>query len=135
MIAKRLGPLPSLRRHNTEFGHMRPQGIDHLGPLPHQQIARAMLHQLTLLLGRFHPYKTHAGASDRLADRLRVSGIILVTLDVSLHILRRHQTHLMGAMRDTAGSAAAPAARCRKFRRERFLLKLPSPHSITSSAP
>src|SRR5262249_18127783 len=37
----------ALRRHNTEFGHMRPQGIDHLVPLPHQQIARAMLHQLT----------------------------------------------------------------------------------------
>src|SRR5262249_11258007 len=29
-------------------------------------------------------------------------------------------------MRDTAGSAAAPAARCRKFRRGRFVLK-PSP--------
>src|SRR5262245_16718789 len=38
-------------------------------------------------------------------------------------------------MRDTAGSAAAPAARCRKFRRGSFILNLPfSRHSITSSA-
>src|SRR5215468_8346900 len=37
-------------------------------------------------------------------------------------------------MRDTTGSAAAPAARCRKFRRGSFILNLPSHHSITSSA-
>ena len=28
-------------RHRAQGGgHMRPQGIDHLGPLPHQKIAR-----------------------------------------------------------------------------------------------
>src|SRR5262249_25017844 len=39
-------------------------------------------------------------------------------------------------MRDTTGSAAAPAARWRKFRRGNFILNLPlrSHHSITSSA-
>src|SRR5215475_4426625 len=39
-------------------------------------------------------------------------------------------------MRDTAGSAAAPTARWRKFRRGSFILNLPlaSHHSITSSA-
>src|SRR6266550_5939946 len=37
-------------------------------------------------------------------------------------------------MRDMAGSAAAPAARCRKFRRGSFILNLPSHQSITSSA-
>src|SRR5215468_5451838 len=37
-------------------------------------------------------------------------------------------------MRDMAGSAAAPAARCRNFRRGSFILNLPSHHSITSSA-
>jgi hypothetical protein len=31
---------------------MRPQCIDHLGLLPQQEIARAVLHQPTLLLGR-----------------------------------------------------------------------------------
>jgi hypothetical protein len=33
-----------------------------------------------------------------------------------------------------APEAAAPAARCRKFRRGSFILNLPSHHSITSSA-
>src|SRR5262245_27734290 len=39
-------------------------------------------------------------------------------------------------MRDTAGSAAAPAARYRNLRRGSFILRLPlaSHHSITSSA-
>jgi hypothetical protein len=40
-----LDPFTSLRSHNAELGHMRPQSIDHLGPLPHQKIARSMLHQ------------------------------------------------------------------------------------------
>src|SRR5262245_10399329 len=39
-------------------------------------------------------------------------------------------------MRDTAGSAAALAARCKNWRRGSFILNLPLPshHSITSSA-
>src|SRR5262249_42169771 len=41
---------------------------------------------------------------------------------------------LCAAMRDRAGSVAAPAASCRKFRRGSFSLNLPSHHSITSSA-
>src|SRR5262245_36903997 len=62
----------------------------------------SMLHQLTLLLGRLDAYEAHGWASDRLADRLGISGIILVTLDISLHILRRHQTHLMAELRQFA---------------------------------
>src|SRR5215813_8080251 len=37
-------------------------------------------------------------------------------------------------MRETAGSAAPPAARCRKVLRGSFISNLPSRHSITSSA-
>jgi hypothetical protein len=87
---------------------MRPQGIDHLGPLPHQQIAGSMLASTDLLPGRFDPYKTHGGATDRLTDRLGVSSIILVTPDMSLHILRRHQTHLMAKL----GQFVCPIMRC-----------------------
>ncbi len=79
---------------------MRPQGIDHLGPLAHQQIARPMQHQLALLLGRFDPHKTHGWAAHRLADRLSVSSIVLVALDVGLHIPRRHQTNLVTKLRE-----------------------------------
>jgi ABC transporter substrate binding protein len=105
---RRDGALPPLRCHNTEFGHMRPQGIDHLGPLPHQQIAGLMFASADLLLGRFDPYKTHGGATDRLTDRLGVSDFILVTPDMSLHILRRHQTHLMAKL----GQFVCPIMRC-----------------------
>ena len=79
---------------------MRPQGIDQLGPLPHQKIARPMQHQTALLLCRFDLYKTHGRASHRLTDRLGVSGIILVALDVGLNILRRHQPYLVAKLRE-----------------------------------
>ena len=81
---------------------MRPQGIDQLGPLAHQQIACSMLHQLTLLLGRLDRYEPHGWTPHRLADRLGVGGIVLVALDVGLHILRRHQTNLMPELRQLA---------------------------------
>jgi hypothetical protein len=70
-----------------------------LRPLPQQKIARPVLHQPTLLLGRLHPHKSHRRPADRLADRLRVGRIVLTALDVSLHILRRHQTNLMTELR------------------------------------
>jgi hypothetical protein len=60
---------------------MRPQSIDQLGPLPHQKVTRAMQHQSTLLLDRFDLNKTHGRPAYRLADRLGVGGIVLVTLD------------------------------------------------------
>jgi hypothetical protein len=85
-----LEPLASLRGHYPELSQMRPQRIDHLGLLPQQKIARAMLHQPALLLGRLRPHKSHRRAANRLADRLRVSRIVLVALDVSLHVFRRH---------------------------------------------
>jgi len=81
---------------------MRPQGIDHLGPLAHQQIARPMQHQPALLLGRFDLHKTHGWASHRLADRLGIGSVILVALDVGFHIFRRHQPHLVAKLREFA---------------------------------
>ena len=57
---------------------MRAQRVDRLGALTHQQIARTVLHQLTLLLGRgLDPHETHRRAPHRLADRLGVGGIVL----------------------------------------------------------
>src|SRR5262245_26922279 len=88
-------PLASLRSHNTEFSQMRPQRIDYLGPLPQQKIARPVLHQPALLLGRLRPHKSHRRPANRLADRLGVRCVVLVALDVGLHVLRRHQTNLM----------------------------------------
>ena len=52
---------------NPEFGQMRPQGVDDLGALAYQHIARAMLHQLTLLFGRFDPHEAHGRSPNRFA--------------------------------------------------------------------
>jgi hypothetical protein len=86
-----LEPLAPLRCHNPELSQMRPQRIDHLGALPQQKIARAMLHQPTLLFGRLRPHKSHRWP----ANRFGIRSIVLVALDVGLHILRRHQTNLV----------------------------------------
>jgi hypothetical protein len=65
-----LDPFAPLRSHNAELCHMRPQSIDQLGPLPHQKVARAMQHQLPLLLDRFDLHKSHGRPPYRLADRM-----------------------------------------------------------------
>jgi hypothetical protein len=97
-----LDPFAPLRSHNAELRHVRRQSIDQLGPLPHQKVTRAMEHQPALLLGRFDLHKTHGRPPHRLADRLGVGGIVLVTLDVRLHVLRWHQLHLMAKLRQFA---------------------------------
>ncbi len=101
---------------------MRPQRIDHLGPLPHQQIARPMQHQLALLLGRFDLHKTHGRTSYRLADRLSVGSIVLVALHVCLHIPRRHQMDLVTKLREFTRPIIGGGARLHadKARRQRL---------------
>ena len=56
-------------------------------------MARAMERQTALLLGRLGRDEPHVRPGDRLADRFRVSGIVLLPLDVGLHVGRRHQAH------------------------------------------
>src|SRR5215468_10448163 len=79
---------------------MRPQGVDDLGALAYQHIARPMLHQLTLLFGRFDPHEAHGRSPNRFADRLGVSRIVLVALDVGLHVLRWHQPQPVAKLRE-----------------------------------
>src|SRR6476659_10070856 len=61
-----------------------------------------MLHQLTLLLGRFDPNEPHGRPPNRFTDRGRVSGVVLVALDVSLDVLRWHQSDLVAEPRQFA---------------------------------
>ena len=68
--AQFVDPGVALRRHEPELGQMRPQGVDDLGALAYQHIARATLHQLTLLFGRFDPHEAHGRSPNRFADRL-----------------------------------------------------------------
>ena len=81
------------RRDDPELGKMGTDRIDHSGLLANEQMARAMEHQAALLLGRLGLDKAHVGPGDRLANGLRVSGIVLLPFDVGFHIGRWHQAH------------------------------------------
>src|SRR3979411_705567 len=69
--------------------------VNYRGLLADEQMACAVKHQAALLLGRLGWHKPHVGSGDRLANRLSVSCIVLLTLDVGLHVSRRHQSHGM----------------------------------------
>ena len=53
----------------------------------------AMKRQTTLLLGGLGRHEPHVWSGDRLANRFRVGGIILLSLHIGLHVGRRHQAH------------------------------------------
>jgi hypothetical protein len=72
---------------------VRPDHINHRGLLADEQMARAIKHQATLLLGRLGSDEPHVGPGHRFADRLRIGSIVLLPFDVRLHIGRRHQPH------------------------------------------
>jgi hypothetical protein len=78
-------------RDNLELSKVRTDRIDHCGLLADEQLARAMQHQTALVLRCLGRNEPHVWPGDRLADRLGVSGIVLMSLDVWLHIGRRHQ--------------------------------------------
>src|ERR1700755_3143571 len=67
--------------------------IDDRRLLANEQMPRAMEYQATLLLWRLGWHKPHIGSGHRFADRLGISGIVLLSLDVGLHVSRWHQPH------------------------------------------
>jgi len=54
-----------------------------------------MQHQHALLFWALQANKAHRRPLNRLADRFGIGRIVLAALDVSLHIVRRHQPHLV----------------------------------------
>src|SRR5258707_10921900 len=80
---------------NAKLCKMGTDRIDHCGLLTDEQMAGAMEHQAALLLERLGRHEPHVCPGDRLADGLSVGSIVLVSLDVGLHIRRRHQAHRM----------------------------------------
>ena len=90
-----LNTLPSDRGYDPELGHVSANGVDHRGLLADEELARAMEHQAALLLGRLGLDKPHVGPGHCFTDGLSISSIVLLSLDVRLHIGRRHQAHVM----------------------------------------
>src|ERR1700684_3870457 len=63
--------------------------------LTDEKLPTAMQHQARLLLFRFCWHEPHRRSSHRLTDRSSIIRVILAALEVSLHIVRRHQPHRM----------------------------------------
>ena len=83
------------RRHDSELRQMGPQRVYQHRALSHQLLAAAMQQRRCLLLCRLHRHKSHRRTPNRFANRFGVGGVVLITLDVRLHVLRRHQPHLV----------------------------------------
>ena len=73
--------------HDAELGQMLAQGIDGLGPLPHQEIARPEHKSGGLGLLAFGSHEAHVRALGRLADRLGIRGIVLLALHERLDVI------------------------------------------------
>jgi len=87
-IKQLFNTLASHRGYDAELGHVGADGIDHRGLLADEQLARAVEHQAALLLRRLGLDKPHIGPGHCFADGLGVSGIVLLSLDVRLHVGR-----------------------------------------------
>ena len=86
-------PPDALARHDAELAKQTARGVDRCRPLPHQQRPNSVSCQDALLLARLDRDEAHVRPAHRLADRLGVGSIGLVTLDVGLDVLRRDQAH------------------------------------------
>src|SRR5262249_26579078 len=82
-------------RDHAEFGQMPAQSVHQTRTLAHQPLPATVQKHGSLLVSRLDRHKAHRRAPNRLADRFRIGGIVLVALDVRLHVLRRHQSHLV----------------------------------------
>jgi hypothetical protein len=85
----------ALRRDHAELGQMPAQSVHQTRTLAHQPLPATVQQHSSLLVSRLDRHKAHRRAPNRLADRFGIGGIVLVALDVRLHVLRRHQSHLV----------------------------------------
>src|SRR5499433_3124281 len=74
---------------------MPAQSVHQTRTLAHQPLPATVQQHGSLLVSRLDRHKAHRRALNSLANRFRIGGIVLVALDVRLHVLRRHQPHLM----------------------------------------
>src|SRR5262249_4328470 len=85
----------ALRRDHAELGQMPAQTVTQPRTLAPQPLPATVQQHGSLLVSRLDRHKAHRRAPNRLADRFGIGGIVLVALDVRLHVLRRHQSHLV----------------------------------------
>src|SRR5262249_273813 len=86
---------PPLWPNHAELGQMSAQSVHQTRTLAHQPLPATVQKHGSLLVRRLDRHKTHRRAPNSLANRFRIGGIVLIALDVRLHVLRRHQPHLV----------------------------------------
>src|SRR3954463_5611119 len=96
---------------DAELGQESPDHVDELGALADEEITGPMQRQRGLLLDGLVRYEAHSRSGDRLAYRLRITGISLAPLHVGLHVGRRHQPHLVTETDQLSRPMMARAAR------------------------
>lgn len=80
--------------HDPEFSQMAAQGIDDLGSLLHEKIARPEHESGGLRLLALGNHKAHGRALGRLADCFGIRRIVLLPLDERPHVSRRDQADI-----------------------------------------
>ena len=79
----------ALGRDPAILGQMAADGVDQLGPLAHQKIARPEHQTAGLLLLALDRHEPHRRPLRRLADRLGIGRIVLLPLHERLDVGRR----------------------------------------------
>ena len=93
------------------FPEMATQGVDRLCPLPYQKIPSSEDNGIGLGCFALHRNKAHRRSLRRLADRLGVGGIVLLSLHKRLHVSRRDQADPMAKLADRTRPVVRAAAR------------------------
>ena len=70
----------ALRDHDPELRKMRPERVCQHRLLPDQQCPRAMQHENSLLIGALDRDKPHVRPAHRLANCLRIRGVVFPRL-------------------------------------------------------
>ena len=74
----------ALRDHDAKLRKMRPERVRQHRLLPDQQRPRTMKHENSLLVSALDRHKPHVRPGHRLANRLRIRGVVLPALDIAL---------------------------------------------------
>ena len=88
-----LDTAPPHRCDDPKLSKMGTNGIDDGGLLANEEMPCAMKRQAALLFWGLGRHEPHIGSRDRFANRFRIGGIVLLSLDIRFHIGRRHQAH------------------------------------------
>jgi len=100
----------SLADDDPLFVQQAPGAIGQGGALLDQPLADPMHQQNILLLRRLDRHKPHVRPTHRLADRLRIVGIVLVALHIGVATCNRKRTNLQLAQFSTGISCNCQAA-------------------------